>query len=75
MGTTLPGGSTAIGHRGGLASVGDHERGHDVTATSFEDAAWTLRPPRTHVPTKVAMFEEFLNEAFAEGPPWAGAPA
>jgi DNA-binding transcriptional LysR family regulator len=44
---------------------------HEATATTFDNAAWTLRPQRPHVPTKVAAFQSFLEEAFADGPPWA----
>ena len=68
-------GDWAVGRELAEGTLVDLFPRHEVTATSFEDAAWTLRPPRAHVPTKVAMFEEFLNEAFAEGPPWACAPA
>ena len=48
---------------------------YEVTASSFDGAAWTVRPPRPHVPTKVAAFQAFLEDVFAQGPPWARPPA
>lgn len=44
---------------------------HDVTASYFENAAWTLRPARTHEPGKVSAFLNFLHDKFAAGAPWS----
>ena len=44
---------------------------HEVTASYFDNAAWTLRPARAHQPAKVRAFLDFLHRSFAEGPPWA----
>jgi DNA-binding transcriptional LysR family regulator len=35
---------------------------HEVTATTFETAAWLLYPSRKHLPLKVRAAIEFLRE-------------
>ena len=42
----------------------------EVTASYFDNAAWTLRPARSHEPAKVRVFLDFLHQRFAAGPPW-----
>lgn len=44
---------------------------HDATASYFDNAAWTLRPSRSHEPAKTRVFLSFIHRAFATGPPWA----
>ncbi|MEM6457469.1 MAG: substrate binding domain-containing protein, partial [Acidobacteriota bacterium] len=44
---------------------------HEATASHFDNAAWSLRPARTHEPAKVGAFLAFLHQAFADGAPWA----
>ncbi|MEM9378979.1 MAG: LysR family transcriptional regulator [Planctomycetota bacterium] len=39
---------------------------HEVTASYFDNAIWTLRPARAHEPAKVRAFLDFLRSAFAE---------
>lgn len=46
---------------------------HEVTASYFDNAAWTLRHPAARVPRKVEVFLEFLHDAFERGAPGAQA--
>lgn len=49
---------------------------HVVEAAMFESpAVWLLYPTRAYLPLKVRAFAEFLQEAFADGPPWDAAVA
>ena len=42
-----------------------------VTASYFDNAAYTLRPQRSHQPARVAAFLDALHAGFRSGPPWA----
>lgn len=44
---------------------------HEVTASYFDNAVWTLRPQRSYEPARVRRFLEFLHGAFATDPPWS----
>lgn len=48
---------------------------HEVTASSFDNAAWLLRPPLSATAERVLAVESFILEAFARGAPGAGAAA
>ena len=43
---------------------------YEVTATSYDIAAWLLYPSRDYLPLKVRVFVDFLKRKFREGPPW-----
>lgn len=43
---------------------------HNVTATTFESAAWLLYPSRRHLPLKVRVFVDYLKQKFHKGLPW-----
>lgn len=48
---------------------------YTVEAAGFDaPAVWLLYPSRAYLPLKVRVFVEFLQEAFAERPPWDAAP-
>lgn len=48
--------------------------GHEATASTFDNAAWLLRPPRPYLPAKVAVMQSFLTDRFRDGAPWAREP-
>jgi DNA-binding transcriptional LysR family regulator len=41
--------------------------GHDVTATSFDTAAWLLYPSRAHLPARVRAVIDFLKQELPRG--------
>ncbi|MEO1083091.1 MAG: LysR family transcriptional regulator [Acidobacteriota bacterium] len=44
--------------------------GYDVTAATFDNAAYLLYPSRAYLPRKAQVFMDFMVDHFATHPPW-----
>ncbi|MEO1369764.1 MAG: LysR substrate-binding domain-containing protein, partial [Acidobacteriota bacterium] len=44
--------------------------GYEVTAATFDNAAYLLYPSRAYLPRKAQVFMDFVVEKFATHPPW-----